>query len=368
MANTKDRGVKDLGEGVFFIDYQVGKKRCQKRIRASSLKEAKWKRQELIVALRKQEPMSESETERLNSGFEDAWLKLEADLRSDDVCHKNLLRNKIVFQRMFRDFRQKSYPNIQSPSQLTATFFYDYKAYFINKLGHNPKGGFRAELICIKAMMRRFCRMGYCNKDIIESLSEMTRPKSEKKAYPIIPNSKIKQMLNFIKDDRPDYFDPIYFMTRTGRRVNEVCSVERRDVEFNGLRPTRLNVRAEITKMKEDAPLERIDDELAWLIQSGYKRGSKRKTVYLFCNQNGKKISQTSIRNYLKKASQEFCGETITPHYFRHRFLTECGKAGVPMVDVMSISGIRDLDVIRQYYQHQTAEGMDKVLEVTRIR
>jgi integrase len=60
-------------------------------------------------------------------------------------------------------------------------------------------------------------------------------------------------------------------------------------------------------------------------------------------------------------------GITITPHYFRHRFFTECGKANVPLADVKAISGIKDIQVLLNYYSHTTNEGQDKVLDVTRV-
>lgn len=81
----------------------------------------------------------------------------------------------------------------------------------------------------------------------------------------------------------------------------------------------------------------------------------------------GRRCSPGKVRRYLKKVSREVIGQEITPHYFRHRFLTECGKSNVPIVDVMAISGIKDIDVIVKYYSHSTEEGQSKVLEVTRV-
>jgi len=58
---------------------------------------------------------------------------------------------------------------------------------------------------------------------------------------------------------------------------------------------------------------------------------------------------------------------SVTPHYFRHRFLTECGKANVPIVDIMAIAGIKDIGVVTRFYSHTTVEGQDKVLAASRI-
>ncbi|HAJ57543.1 MAG TPA: hypothetical protein DCL35_07230 [Candidatus Omnitrophica bacterium] len=134
-----------------------------------------------------------------------------------------------------------------------------------------------------------------------------------------------------------------------------------------GLRPVRINIKAEITKTDEDAPLEKLDDELANVVRAAYNNGSRHKTPYLFCGKLGKKHSYTRVNVYLKEVSQKMLGVKITPHYFRHRFLTECGKAQISMVDAMRIAGIKDVAVVTKYYSHSTDDGQDKVLAVTKI-
>ena len=252
-------------------------------------------------------------------------------------------------------------------NQISLSFLQEYKAYFVNELKHNARGGLRAELIVLKSMLRRLRRLGFCGKEIIKMLSEIKRPTVEKKNYPEISNGKIKELLDFIKNDRPDFYGAIYFMARVGRRVGEVALIERRDVVWNGLRPVKINIRPETTKTKEVAPIERIDNNLAQVIQGAYRLGSRHKTIYLFCNRRGKKCAQGSLQKYLRKASKEIIGVELTPHYFRHRFLTECAKSNLSMVDVMYIAGIKDPEVVKTYYQHVTPSGQDKVLAVTRI-
>ena len=81
----------------------------------------------------------------------------------------------------------------------------------------------------------------------------------------------------------------------------------------------------------------------------------------MFLNMHGR------IREHLKRVSRQILGVKITPHYFRHRFLTECSKANMPIVDVMVISGIKDINVIVKYYSHSTDVGLTKVLESSRV-
>lgn len=363
----KTKGIKHIQDDVWLIDFQIAKQRKQLRIKADTLAEAKAIRQERIVELRKQLPYSSIERERLNADINEAWQKLEADIHSDGLCKKNVLRHRRVFRRIFEDFRAEKYPFIKSISQISLTFLLDYKAYFVNELGYNARGGLRAELIVLKSMLRRFRRLGFCGKEIIEALAEIKRPTGEKKVYPAIPNGKIREMLDFIKNDRPDYYGAVYFMARVGRRVNEVTLIERRDVIWDGLRPVRLAIRPETTKTKEVTPIDRIDDDLAQVIQEAYRLGSKRKTIYLFCNRRGKRYSQGTLQKYLRRVSKQIIGTEITPHFFRHRFLTLCGLSNAPMIDVMHVAGIRDSDVMKNYYQHTTVDGQDKVLCATRL-
>ena len=217
---------------VWLIDYQANHKRVQSRIRAKSLKEAKAIRQEAIVELRRTLPLPQEDQERLNADFDKAWEKLHSDLLADDVSHTSMLRNDIVFRRIKR-FRDLRFPNTKNVSQITLPFFLEYKAWFINELKHNPKGGWRSELICIKAMMRRFKKLGFCGREIIESFTEIKRPRHEKKDYPDIPNSKLKEMLDFIKQDRPDYYPIIRFICGTGRRIKETTLIQRKDVVWD---------------------------------------------------------------------------------------------------------------------------------------
>ena len=95
------RGIRHIKGNVYLLDFQAGKVRKQCRIRAESLKEAKAIRQERLVDLRKQLPYTQTEKERLNASINEAWQKLESDILSDGLCHKNILRYSRTFRRVF---------------------------------------------------------------------------------------------------------------------------------------------------------------------------------------------------------------------------------------------------------------------------
>lgn len=159
----------------------------------------------------------------------------------EDKPRKTRLHYQKTYWRMFGDFRNLKFPHIQNHNQLTLPFFVHYKNYYCNEL-NRPKG-LRAELIYVKAIMKRMYKLGYCSEKIIKDIAEhINKPKPNKKHYPEITNSKINELLAFIKKDRPDYYGPIYLMKRTGRRIEETTLIERRDIVWHGIKPIKINI------------------------------------------------------------------------------------------------------------------------------
>ena len=357
-------GVREIIKGQRYeVNYSISGKRYQYRINAASLSEAYNKKLEDMADKRKNASLGSED--RFSAGFSDAWEKLHADLTADSLPKKTIYHYARAYKRLFSDFRGLKYPQVKSFKQLSLPFFREYRNYYVNDL-NRPKG-LRAELIYVKAIMRRLYTLGYCTKELIELLQEIKKPKATKKEYISLSNSKIKELFQVIKRERPDYYYPLYFISRTGRRISETTLIEKKDVEWQGFKPSRLNIRAEITKTKQNAPLRKLDQDLEQIISDSYKKSLKHKEPYLFLHRRGRKCTPGRVRDYLKKSSKAVVGMKITPHYFRHRFLTECGKANVPLVDVMAISGIKDVDVLVKYYSHSTEEGQAKVLEVSRV-
>jgi len=365
----KYEGVRERVKGkryeIYFRAYKGGKK-IYRNIEAGSLVDAYYKRQEIIAKYDKAFDVPEVDRERMAADFVNVWKKLEQDLLSEKKPHKTVGRYRITFWRMFGDFRKDRFPHIQSPSQLTLPFFREYRNYYANEL--NRPDGIRAELTCVKAMIRRLYMLGFCSEDIIRKLKEIKKPKPNKKDYPNLSTSEIKTLLMKMKKEDICYYSPIAFIARTGRRIAETTLIQKEDVLFKGLKPIGINIKAETTKTKEKAPLMRLDSDLEAIIIQSYK---KSKSKYLFSNRMGRKCSPGRVRDFLKRTAiglfgQEL-GRKITPHYFRHRFFTECSKSNAPLADVKAISGIKDTKVLLEYYSHSTDEGQDQVLAITSL-
>jgi len=359
---------------IFFPEHKGSQRKVYKTIEAKNEKEAYDKR--IIEKERYLTEHSGAESAIILKGdFKDGWEQLERNVSSDlDIKYpiktrikhteltikKTKSKFKMVFNRLFNDFRAKYFSAIEKPSQLTLAFFERYKNYYCSEL--NRASGWRAELIMVKNIMRRLFRLGFVKQDIIKALEEIKRPSPNKKDYPDIPKDKFKEWMNFIKKDNLYYYRIIHFLKRTGRRVEETTLIERKDVEWSGLSIKRINIVAETTKQKNKMPLEILDEDLIKLIKEAYSYSKKHKTPNLFLNERGKK----TLCKYLKKTSKIKIGIELTNHYFRHRFFTECGKRNMHIPDVMAIAGLKDPDVLLQYYSHTNKEGQLRVLEMSK--
>ena len=155
-----------------------------------------------------------------------------------------------------------------------------------------------------------------------------------------------------------------YSESKAAVKEDEVYSLEEGIKVLKGFKPIAINVRAETTKTKEKAPLACLDKNLERHIRQAL---SNNKTEWLFPNRLGRKCTPDKVYEYLKKTSGEVIGIKITPHYFRHRFITECAKANAPLADVKAISGIKDNEVLLRFYSHSTVEGQRKVLDITNL-
>lgn len=197
-------GVREIIKGERYeINYVVAGKRYQYRINATSLSEAYNKRLEDMADKRRNASVRLDNEERLNTGFPEAWERLYADLLADNLPKKTVGHYTRTYNRLFNDFLNLRFPQIRAFNQLSLPFFREYKNYYVNELGRTK--GWRAELIFVKAIMKRLYGLGYCSKELLESLTAMKKPQRNKKEYLAIANAKIKELFQVIKRERLDY-------------------------------------------------------------------------------------------------------------------------------------------------------------------
>lgn len=365
-------GVRERGAGSYGVNFRPtkGAKAVWKTVQASSPKEASLKRAELILAAAKS-PVASPE-QRDSTTFETIWPVVERNIIADGLTRKTQLQLKKVYDRLFTEFRNLKYPHIKNPSQLQLPFFLEYKSYYGVELGRAK--GLRAETQRTKILMHRMRKLRFCSEELMRDLKEVKTPERRKKAYPEINATAIKSLFAYIKNDRPDFYGPLYFMFRTGRRVEETTLIERKDIIWEGINPVKINIRAETTKMNTAAPLNFLDEDLRNHIRAYYQISNKHKSPYLFLNRSmgyckNEKIKMNSLTEYFGSLTQreDMLKVRITCHYLRHRFCTETCKAKLPLVDIQAISGIKDIATLIQNYCHSSQDGQASVLERTKL-
>lgn len=355
-------GIKEITPGKRYqYNFQIDGKRKWGTVEAFSMKEAY---QDRVSAMAKEQQTCSwqyrNEKERLNITFDEAWEKLKRNLMSRNLSKKTISGIKACYDRMFYEFRQREFPQVENFKDLLLPFFIEYQSYYVVTLQRSK--GLRSELNRVKSIMHRLNKLGYCTKELIVELKEIKRPAPNKKTYPEISKNDIDKLLRFIKNDRPDYYMVIYFMRRTGRRRTEVTLLEKKDVITKGFKPIRINVRAETTKKRKEAPLEYLDEDLERHVRSAL---SGNKTKWLFPNRLGNRCTPNRVSDYLKATSKKVLGIEITPHYFRHRLVTESLKKNINPEDIKAVTGIRDTEVLLGYYTHRSIEGQRQVFDVT---
>lgn len=161
----------------------------------------------------------------------------------------------------------------------------------------------------------------------------------------------IKIVLDVIKksNSRNKYRDYAIFLTlaNTGCRRSELLNIKDSDVDlFNKcIKITRQKNRtADILPIGQDV----IDAIVKWM------EVKNNRCEYLFTSLYGKRLSETSFTEmfnfYIENSGlQNNVNFKITPHTFRHTFITHSIINNIPEEKIMRFTGHRDKDSLRPY-------------------
>lgn len=340
-------GVRHIKGNVYEISYYPypNSKRAWERIEVDSSKDAYIERARRIAQYGKNGPPKSLPFPQLKA-------RLEQKLKADSLTPKSIKNYMGKFNKITSFLSSRGLTSI---NQLTRPVLEGYK--------QSTATDWRDELTKLRAIVRKLVAIGCCNEDILKILDGETKPKRRKKMYKDITRGQIAKLLQFIKKDRPDYYGITYFIARLGWRIGQVVSIRRDNLRWNKNTPIEIRVDPQDTKTKEPFIFRDIDKELAEVIK---QYGLNNDSSYLFLNRRGGKQHIGHYRDYIKKASQEIMGITLTPHDFRHAFCTNRLKEGHAPRDIMAITGHRDIDSFH-IYTHPTSEGTKKVIENSRI-
>lgn len=281
--------------------------------------------------------------------------KCEADGNSLKTI--NNLMSK--FRALFEEFLPKHYPHVKSLNELNQQIIERFKQYIV--VDEKRKTGWRDELTKLKSILRKMVDIGcYDEKICNDLLKKFKKPKRTSKVYKEITKEQKRQFLTHIKENRPDLYGITYLIMRLGWRREQVISLKRTDIKFDGLKPVQIICQPQNTKNKEPHILDNFGDDIAKMLTEAYQ--SSKDSEWLFPNRKGNKVHSNNYTNYITETSLEVLKIKLTPHDFRHMFCTLMKKKGLPERDIMKITGHKDIGSF-QIYTHATREGVRRVLD-----
>ena len=183
---------------------------------------------------------------------------------------------------------------------------------------------------------------GYHEMDIAEKI----QPPRVEKSLPVFLNQEeIEKLLESIFNERDLII--IRFLYASGLRVSELVNLNRDDIEGN-------MVRVHSGKGKKDR-VTYVDDGTLELIEE-YLNKRKDKNSALFVNMRGKRLTERSIENIIKKhAKRAGIKKKVTPHTLRHTFATHLLQNNANIVVIQRLLGHASL-ATTQIYTHVTDE------------
>jgi integrase/recombinase XerD len=134
-----------------------------------------------------------------------------------------------------------------------------------------------------------------------------------------------------------------------GCRLNEICSLEKNEVDF--LRKL-ITLPAAKNKNRKSRIIPLSNQTVRLLKQLTTEAARYFESKYVFCTNYGEQLSektlQKSLSNYAEKAK---INRPVSPHVLRHNFATMAAHSGMSIFHLMKILGHADISTTRKYVQ-----------------
>ena len=352
---SKRSGVRHIKDDLWEYSYYPYPKAKRKwgRLTASSKKQAEYQRAILIGGnVVVDDPGSIADVKKA----------LEIKLQADNLSPQTQ-KNYLYVWNNCMNVLSKHYPNVASLNQLTKEMMERYKQWVVVDKGRST--GWRDELTKMRTIIRKLIDIGLCDKRIYEVLLLQKKPKKKNKLYKDISRQQMKDILSYIEKDRPDYYGIILIIMQYGMRRGQAVSIKRGNIKTGDFgRPIEFSCEPRDTKTGIPHVLPVVDPKLANVMKKYLMDG--KKTTYLFPNRNNNKHHANHFTTYISKTSEEVLGIHLSPHDFRHSFVTNRRKEGHADEDIMAITGHTDVDSLA-IYSHRTTDGTKKVLDSSKV-
>jgi len=184
----------------------------------------------------------------------------------------------------------------------------------------------------------------------IKTADNIKLPKLSKNLPVFLNYGEIRDLLNSVDNLRDKLI--IQLLYATGLRVSELCNLNVDDIEEE-------KIFVHLGKGSKDRVVF-MDENTKKLLEE-YIRNRKGEEKALILNKNGKRISQKSIQNIIKKyAKKAKINKKITPHTLRHTFATHMLQNDADIVVIKDLLGHSNLSTT-QIYTHVTNKYKEDV-------
>ena len=173
-------------------------------------------------------------------------------------------------------------------------------------------------------------------KNPTANLTTVKRPKTIRKPFNSVEVEKIKEYATNIRD-----LAIITFLLSTGCRINEVCNLNREDI----------NLQFRQVKVFGKGSKERIVylDDVSIMYLKRYFNKRKDDNEALFIGKRNERLQASGVRRMLKRIEKRSGVENIHPHRFRRTLATNLINRGMPIQEVKTILGHEKIETTMDY-------------------
>jgi len=138
-------------------------------------------------------------------------------------------------------------------------------------------------------------------------------------------------------------------MLDTGMRLNEVCSLEIKDVDF---KTRQIVLPAVKNKNRKTRILPLSPETVKLLMQLVTETKEYFDSDYVFATNYGEAVNEKTIqKSFQKYARQAGIKKRVSPHVLRHNFAKMAALNGMDIFTLMRIMGHSDISTTRKYVQ-----------------
>lgn len=177
-------------------------------------------------------------------------------------------------------------------------------------------------------------------------LYSLKKLKETRKTFDMLTRSQVNQIVKHVKllqsSDKLMYKGLIFLLLDTGARINEVISIEKKNINLN-----ENEILLTTTKMKEDRIVFFLDDTKQILKEIIHLNNDTR--YLLFNIKKGRQINYDDVRYFMRYLKKELDIDRLHPHMFRHTLATSLIEKEADLISVMHILGHKNIETTERY-------------------